>query len=137
MSVRDFYEVKMHSNERHPLFYFISFTTLCCPHTDIVFVHIVYIHETHPSTHSLNPPIHPFLKPTHPPKPPPPPLCDAVGGAFLLPWEECDHLPEAGNNYLVLQMQNPCRRQAIYIMVSIHVRFPTLAAGADSGSVAG
>ena len=26
--------------------------------------------QTHPSTHSLNPPIHPFLKPTHPPPAP-------------------------------------------------------------------
>jgi hypothetical protein len=35
--------VKRHSNERHPLFYFISFTTLCFPRTDIVIVHIVYM----------------------------------------------------------------------------------------------
>ena len=57
-----------------------------------------------------------FCKPTHPPIHD----CDAVGGAFY---------------YLVLRMQNPCRRQAIitlganattcrrqtiYILVSIH-----------------
>jgi hypothetical protein len=66
-----FMTVKRHSNKRHPLFYFISFTTLCSPLTDIVIVHIVYINENIP---------------------PPPPLCDAVGGAFY---------------YLVLRMQNP------------------------------
>jgi hypothetical protein len=41
-----FMKVKRHSNERHPLFYFISFTTLGSPLTDIVIVHIVYINET-------------------------------------------------------------------------------------------
>jgi hypothetical protein len=35
-------------NECHPLFYFISFTTLCSPLTDIVIVYIVYINETIP-----------------------------------------------------------------------------------------
>jgi hypothetical protein len=42
------YEVKWHSNEHHPLFYFMSFTTLCSPLTDIVIVHIVYINESNP-----------------------------------------------------------------------------------------
>ena len=78
-------EVKRQSNERRPLFYFISFTTLCSPLTDIVIVHIVYINETIPL---------------------PPPLCDAVGGAFY---------------YLVLRMQNPCRRQAIIITLGANV----------------
>ena len=54
--------------------------------------------------HKRAKPIHPpyisILPPTYPPIPPPPPLCDAVGGAFC---------------YLVLRMQNPCRRQAIII----------------------
>ena len=40
------YEVKRHSNERHPLFYFISFIGIYYPLTDIVIVHIVYINET-------------------------------------------------------------------------------------------
>jgi hypothetical protein len=70
---------KGHSHEPHPLFYFISFIGIYYPLADIVIVHIVYINETIP---------------------PPPPLCDAVGGAFY---------------YLVLRMQNPCRRQAIII----------------------
>jgi Na+/H+ antiporter NhaB len=35
-------------NERHPVFYFISFTTLCSSLTDIVIVHIVYINESNP-----------------------------------------------------------------------------------------
>jgi hypothetical protein len=91
MSVRD-YEVKRHSNERHPLFYFISFINLRYPLTDIVMmmslfvfseaniIHIVYINEknpriplvfpsahpsAHPCTHSsAHPSAHP---PTHPP----------------------------------------------------------------------
>jgi hypothetical protein len=33
---------------RQSLFYFISFTTLCSPLTDIVIVHIVYINESNP-----------------------------------------------------------------------------------------
>ena len=51
-------EVKRQSNERHPLFYFISFTTLCSPLTDIVIVHIVYINETNPLT--LKPALPPY-----------------------------------------------------------------------------
>ena len=51
----EIYEVKRHSNECHPLFYFISFTTMCSPLTDIVFVHIVYIHKTN----QLGPPMLP------------------------------------------------------------------------------
>ena len=66
-------------SEPHSFFYFISFIGIYYPLADIVIVHIVYIDETIP---------------------PPPPLCDAVGGAFY---------------YLVLRMQNPCRRQAIII----------------------
>jgi len=51
---------------------------------------------------NLYTPVYPPIPPPtpHPPIPPPPPLCDAVGGAFY---------------YLVLRMQNPCRRQAIII----------------------
>ena len=45
-----FYEVKMHSNERHPLFYLISFIGIYSPLTDIVIIHIVYINETNPYT---------------------------------------------------------------------------------------
>ncbi len=37
------------SNERHPLFYFMSFTTPCCPLTAVVIVHYQYINETTPS----------------------------------------------------------------------------------------
>ena len=43
----------------------MNFINPYSPITDIVIVHIFYINETHPSTHSLNPPIHPFLEPTH------------------------------------------------------------------------
>ena len=43
-----FYEVKRHSDERHPLFYFISFIGIYSPLTDIVIIHIVYINETNP-----------------------------------------------------------------------------------------
>ena len=54
--------------------------------------------------HKRAKPIHPpyisILPPTYPPIPPPPPLCDAVGGAFC---------------YLVLRMKNPCRRHSQYI----------------------
>ena len=46
MSVYEIYEVKRRSNERHPFFYFMSFTTPCSPLTDIVIVHIVCINET-------------------------------------------------------------------------------------------
>ena len=59
---REIYEVKRHSKERHPSFYFISFINPHSPLADIVIVHIVYINETIP---------------------PPPPLCDAVGGALI------------------------------------------------------
>jgi hypothetical protein len=53
-----------------------------------------YVHFSYPNLLSTfaNPPIRPYLHP--------PPLCDAVGGAFY---------------YLVLRMPNPCRRQAITI----------------------
>jgi hypothetical protein len=40
------YEGKWHSNDRHPLFYFISFTTPGYPLTAIVIGHIFYINET-------------------------------------------------------------------------------------------
>ena len=66
-------------SEPHPFFYFISFIGIYYPLADIVIVHIVYINETIP---------------------PPPPLCDAVGGAFYYLGSECDHLPEAGNIYI-------------------------------------
>jgi hypothetical protein len=36
------YEVNRHSNERQPLFYFISFTNPCSPLTAIVIVYIFY-----------------------------------------------------------------------------------------------
>ena len=39
------YEVKRHSNERHLLFYFMSFTNPCSPLTATVIVHTVYINE--------------------------------------------------------------------------------------------
>ena len=39
----EIYEVKRHSNECHPLFYFISFTTRCSRLTDIVIVHIARV----------------------------------------------------------------------------------------------
>ena len=51
------YEVKRHSIERHPLFYFMSFTNPCSPLTAIVIVHIFYVNETTP------PPIQDFPKP--------------------------------------------------------------------------
>jgi hypothetical protein len=54
-------EVKRHSNERHPVFYFISFINQHSPLTHIVFKHIFYINET------ISPPIHDY---------------DAVGGVF-------------------------------------------------------
>jgi hypothetical protein len=94
-----FYEVKRHSDERHPLFYFISFIGIYSPLTDIVIVHIVYINEsnlytplvtifhiqicyqllqTHPSAHSL--------------------LRRRRRRISLNVGSECDHLPEAGNN---------------------------------------
>jgi hypothetical protein len=55
------YEVKRRSNERHPLFYFMSFAKPCSPLTAIVIVQIFYINET------TSPPIHD---------------CDAVGVAI-------------------------------------------------------
>jgi len=83
MSVRNqpkIYEANRRSKGRHPLFCFISSIGIYYPLTDIVIVHIVYINEsnpytplmsishvqicyqllqTHPSSHSLNPSIHP------------------------------------------------------------------------------
>jgi len=53
MSVRNqpqIYDVKRHSNERHPLFYFVSFIGIYSPLTDIVIVHIVYTNESNPQT---------------------------------------------------------------------------------------
>jgi hypothetical protein len=66
MSVRNqpqIYEVKRHCNERHPLFYFMSFINPYFPLTDIVIGHICYIHETTP-----RPPLA-HSSPTHPPIP--------------------------------------------------------------------
>ncbi len=40
----------MSVDERHPLFYFISFIGIYSPLTDIVNVHIVYINESNPYT---------------------------------------------------------------------------------------
>ena len=67
MSVRDqpyIYEVKRHSNERHPLFYLMSFTSLYrkayIPLTDIVIGHICYLSVIVP-----RPPIHPFHNPPY------------------------------------------------------------------------
>jgi hypothetical protein len=48
-------QAKRHSNERHPVFYFMSFINPYSPLTDIVIVHIFYINETTP-----RPRIHPF-----------------------------------------------------------------------------
>ena len=45
---KKFMKKKRHSNERHPLFYFMSFTNPCCPLTAIVIGHIIYINETNP-----------------------------------------------------------------------------------------
>jgi hypothetical protein len=48
------YEVKRHSNERHPLFYFINFTTRAPPlPTSLLYISFVLMNPT--------------LKPTHPP----------------------------------------------------------------------
>jgi hypothetical protein len=57
------YEVKRHSNEHHPLFYFMSFTNPCSflSLTVIVIVLIVYINKTTSS------PIPSTLEPDHQP----------------------------------------------------------------------
>ena len=42
--------------------------------------------------------------------PPPPPLCDAVGGVFYYLGSECDHQPEAGNNIYWYPSMSPYLR---------------------------
>ena len=55
MSVRNqpkIHEANRRPKGRHPLFCFISFVGIYYPLTDIVIVHIVYINEANPSTHT-------------------------------------------------------------------------------------
>jgi hypothetical protein len=87
--------VKRHSNERHPLFYFISFINPHSPLTDIVIVHIVYMNETIPLPPSLvrrrrRRILLPCFANANP-------LPEAGNNSL---GSECDHLPEAGNIYI-------------------------------------
>ena len=100
MSVRNqpkMYEANRRPKGRHPLFCFISFIGICSPLTDIVIVHIVCIMK-------------PTLKPIH-------------SSALELSYDHVSASSYAHTwkplgfrrriNYLVLRMQNPCRRRAI------------------------
>ena len=66
--------------------------TLCSPLMSISHIQICYqLLQTHPSAHSLNPPICPFLKPTHPSATNPQPFCCSHkrANASFLPGDDC------------------------------------------------
>jgi hypothetical protein len=72
------YEVKRHSIERHPLFYFTSFKNPYSPPTDVVIVQIVYINENIPP---------PFM------------IATPKAAHKFTRGERSDHQPEVGNIY--------------------------------------